>query len=77
MLFHKKSGSSKNSGIILTVQKIGIRAAKTIINFVKKEISVSSSQLSFLKVVRRHAKEAKLKTEITGVIIGKTNIKRI
>ena len=77
MLFHKKTGSSKNSGIMLTVQKIGIIAAKTIINFVIKEIFVSSSQLSFLKVVKRHAKEAKLKIEITGVMIGNTNIKRI
>ena len=77
MLFHKKIGRAKNSGIMLTVQKIGIRAAKTIISFVKKEVSVSSSQLSFLKVVKRHAKEAKLKIEITGVMIGKTNIKRI
>jgi hypothetical protein len=77
MLFHKKTGSSKNSGIMLTVQKIGIKAAKTIISFVKKEIFASSSQLSFLKVVKRHAKEAKLRIEITGVIIGKTNIKRI
>ena len=77
MLFHKKSGSSKNSGIMLTVQKIGIKAAKTIISFVIKEIFVSSSQLSFLKVVKRHANEAKLKIEITGVMIGNTNIKRI
>ncbi|GAG78136.1 unnamed protein product [marine sediment metagenome] len=62
---------------MLTVQKNGIIAAKTIINFVIKEIFVSSSQLSFLKVVKRHAKEAKLKIEITGVMIGNTNIKRI
>jgi hypothetical protein len=77
MIFHRKSGSAKNSGIMLTVQKSGIKAAKTIISFVIKEISVSSSQLSFLKVVKRHAKEAKLNIEITGVMIGKTNIKRI
>jgi len=77
MLFHKKIGRAKNSGIILAVQKIGITAAKTITIFVNNDVSVSSSQLSFLKVVKRHAKEAKLKIEITGVMIGKTNIKRI
>jgi hypothetical protein len=61
---------------MLTVQKIGITDAKTITNFVKNEVFESSSQLFFLKVVKRHAKDAKLKTAIMGVIMGKTKIKR-
>jgi pyoverdine/dityrosine biosynthesis protein Dit1 len=74
---HKYKGNLRNSGIILTVQKIGIKAIKTITNFVRNEIFESSSQLSFLKVVRRHAKDAKLKMEINGVTIGNTKINKI
>jgi hypothetical protein len=61
---------------MLIVQKIGTNDAKTIANFVKNEVFESSSQLSFLKVVKRHAKDAKLKMAITGVIMGKIKIKR-
>ncbi len=75
--FHKNKGNAKNSGIMLMVQKIGIIAAKTITNFVRNEIFESSSQFSFLKLVKRHAKDAKLKMEINGVIIGNTKINRI
>ncbi|GAH18347.1 unnamed protein product [marine sediment metagenome] len=61
---------------MLTVQNNGTKDANTIANFVKNEVFESSSQLSFLKVVKRHAKDAKLKTAITGVIMGKIKIKR-
>ena len=76
MVFHKNKGNSKYSGIMLIVQKTGTEEAKTITNFVKNEVFESSSQLSFLKVVKRHAKDAKLKMARTGGRSGKIKIKR-
>ena len=73
-VLHKKRGRSKKSGKMVTVQKIGIKDAIIIANFVIKETFESSSQFSFLKVVNRQANEAKLKIEITGVIRGNTKI---
>jgi len=74
MVFHRNKGKSKYSGIIVIVQKIGIIHANTIDNFVMKDTLESSSQLSFLNVVKCQAKEAKLNIEIMGVTRGKTNI---
>jgi len=74
---HKNDANVKNSGKTTIEQNMGSIAEIPIITQVIIDILVSSSHLSFLKVVNRHAKDAKLKTDITGVIIGKTNIKRM
>ncbi len=75
--FHRKSAKIRYRGKTTIEQNMGSIAAIPIITQVIIDILVSSSHLSFLKVVNRHAKDAKLKTDITGVIIGKTNIKRM
>ena len=69
--------SLMNSGIILIAQKMGKIENRAIINLVIKEILESSSQSPLLIVVNLHAKEAKLRTEIIGVMMGKTKINRI
>ena len=76
MLLHKYTANTKYSGIITTAQKIGKIENTTIAIFVNKETFVSSSHLFLRKVVKRHAKEAKLNTEIRGVANGNTKIRR-
>ncbi len=66
-----------NSGKTLIVKKIGMIENRTIINLVMKETSELSSHSPLFNVDNLHAKDAKLRTEIIGVMIGKTKIKRI
>jgi hypothetical protein len=75
--FSKKVANTRYSGKTTTEQNNGSRDANTIITHVIFEMLVSSSHLFFLNVVNLHAKEAKLNTEITGVIRGNANINRI
>jgi len=75
--FQRKSAKTKYSGKTTMEQNKGRIAEMTIMIQVKIDIFVSSSHLSFLKVVNLHAKDAKVKTEINGVIKGKTNINRM
>jgi len=75
--FHKKSANTKYSGNTTIEQNMGSEAAIAIRVHVNAEIFVSSSHLFFLIVLNLQANEAKLNTEIRGVINGKANIKRI
>ena len=77
IISQRNAARIKNSGKTLIAQKIGIIEDKPIINLVIKETLESSSHSPLLNVVNLHAKDAKLRTEIIGVIMGKTKIKRI
>ena len=66
--------NSMYCGSMIIEQKMGKIENRTIKILVIKEVFCSSHD-SFLKVVNLHAILEKLKTEIIGVIIGKTNIK--